>query len=572
MSSAQRLYEQGHITYMRTDSTSISETAIASISKEIKTQFGDQYLHVRRFKTKQASAQEAHEAIRPTYIENESIDAGSDERKLYDLIRKRTLASQMSDAELERTIVDIGISTISKDTLVAEGEVMKFDGFLKVYLETNEEDEGEETKGVLPPLDKGMMLQLGEMKAEQRFTRAPSRYSEAGLVKKLEELGIGRPSTYAPTITKIMEEGRGYVIKDSRDGIARHFSVLTLKGGKIVPSEEKEMTGAVKNRLFPTDMGMVVTDFLDQHFTDVMDYSFTADIEKQFDEIAGGNLVWNQMLEEFYFPFHTNVERIQETASRATGEREIGIHPQTGKTIIARISKFGTPVLQIGKRDELAEDEKPIFANLKPDQSIESISLEDALKNFDLPRNLGEHEGIDVTINSGRYGPYIKLGDTMISLPKGMDPLSIEMPEAIGLIEARKQADAPIHIVDGLPVTKGTGRFGPFIKWNGIYINVPKRISLDSISHAQIDELIAAKMEKESNRYVQQWPAEKITIENGRWGAYIRFGKKMLKLGKKADGTKYSNEEAAKLTLDEVKKMIQVEMPGAFTKKVVKKK
>jgi DNA topoisomerase I len=572
MSAAQRLYEQGHITYMRTDSTNISEVALESISQEIKKSFGEQFLHVRRYKTKQASAQEAHEAIRPTYIEQNSIEAGNDERKLYELIRKRTLASQMADAVLERTIVDISISTVPGEVLVAEGEVMQFEGFLKVYLETREEDEGEETKGVLPPLTNGMNLNLKQMIAEQRFTRPPSRYSEAGLVKKLEELGIGRPSTYAPTISKIMEEARGYVVKDSREGVERVSQIIQLEEGKISELSKTENTGAIKNRLFPTDMGMVVTDFLNQHFDDVMDYRFTAEIEEKFDQIALGQVIWNEMIREFYVPFHKHVEEIQETASRATGEREIGIHPQTGRTIIARISKFGNPILQIGKREELAPDETPSYANLKPGQSIESVTLEEALKNFELPKTLGSYQNTDVTVNSGRYGPYLKVGELMVSLPKNADPLSLEMDEAIQLIEEKKKSEAPIHTVQGLPVTKGNGRFGPFIKWNEMYINVPKSIPLDTITPKQIEDLIANKLEKESNRYIQQWPAEKITIENGRWGPYIRFGKKMVKLGKKPDGTKYSGEEAKFLELEEVKKMIELEIPDAFKKAVKKKK
>jgi DNA topoisomerase-1 len=478
----------------------------------------------------------------------------------------------MADAVLERTIVDISISKVPGEVLVAEGEVMQFEGFLKVYLETKEEDEGEETKGVLPPLSNGMALNLKQMMAEQRFTRPPARYSEAGLVKKLEELGIGRPSTYAPTISKIMEEARGYVVKDSREGVERVSQILQLEDGKISELSKTENTGAIKNRLFPTDMGMVVTDFLNQHFDDVMDYRFTADIEEKFDKIALGQVIWNEIIREFYVPFHKHVAEIQETASRATGEREIGIHPQTGRTIIARISKFGNPILQIGKREELAPDETPSFANLKPGQSIESVTLEEALKNFELPKTLGSYQNLDVTVNSGRYGPYLKVGDLMVSLPKNADPLSLEMNDAVQLIEEKKKSEAPIHTVQGLPVTKGNGRFGPFIKWNEMYINVPKSIPLDTITPKQIEDLIANKLEKESNRYIQQWPAEKITIENGRWGPYIRFGKKMVKLGKKPDGTKYTGEEAKFLELEEVKKMIEVEIPDAFRKAVKKKK
>lgn len=571
MSAAQKLYEQGHITYMRTDSTNISEVALQSIEVEIKKSYGEEYLHIRRFKTKQAGAQEAHEAIRPTYIDVEMVDAGPDERKLYDLIRKRTLASQMAEARLERTIVDIAISTFPDKKLVAEGEVMQFEGFLKVYLESKEEDENDQSKGVLPPLQMNMPLDLAEMRAEQKFSKPPSRYSEAGLVKKLEELGIGRPSTYAPTISKIMEEGRGYVVKDSREGTERNYEVFLLKNRQIHQIIETEMTGVIKNRLFPTDMGMIVTDFLNANFNQVMDYGFTADIEKQFDEIAAGRLIWNEMISRFYFPFHEHLEKILETASRATGERVLGIHPETGRTILARISRQGSPILQIGRKEELPEGEKPLFANLKSGQSIESITLDEALKNFELPKSLGTWKDLDMVVNTGRYGPYVKWGDTLVSLPKNTDPFSLSKEEAIEFIEEKLRADAPIHIVDNKPVTKGVGRFGPYLKWNELYINVPRRIPLDSITKEQIEHLIAEKLQKESNKYLQQWPSEKIAIENGRWGAFIRYGKKMIKLSKKADGTKYTPEELQGISLEEVKKMIELEIPGAFKPKKTKK-
>ncbi len=570
MSAAQKLYEQGFITYMRTDSTSISEVALQSISNQIQQEYGAKYLHVRRFKTKSESAQEAHEAIRPTYIENKNIQADRDMERLYELIWKRTIASQMSDAELERTIVHINISTRSEE-LIAEGEVMKFDGFLKVYLESSDDDEDDEAAGVLPPLNKGMALKLNEMLATQKFTRAPARYTEAGLVKKLEELGIGRPSTYAPTITKIMEEERGYVIRDSRDGVERKFEILSLKDGKITVRSESEMTGAVKNRLFPTDMGMVVTDFLDSHFDQIMDYHFTADIEKQFDKIAAGQNQWNKMLKDFYFPFHELVQKTMQEAERASGERELGTDPESGRTVIVRISRFGKPIVQIGKRDELAEDESPKFANLKPGQSLESIELNEALKLFELPKTLGQYEDHEVSVHSGRFGPYIKYKEMFVSLPRGLDPMSVVLETAIILIKEKIEADAPFIMYKGTPVTKGKGRFGPFLKYGDLYINVPVRFPLDTITEAQAIELIEAKIAKELTKYIQQWPEEKIVIENGRWGPFIRFGKKMVKIGKKADGSKYTNEDAATITLDEVKKMIEVEIPDAFAKKAAKK-
>ncbi len=570
MSAAQKLYEQGHITYMRTDSTSLSEDALKAISQTINKNYGSKYLKVRRYKTKQESAQEAHEAIRPTYPEKTGVSGDRDQERLYDLIWKRTIASQMADAILERTLVHIGISTKKDATLLAEGEVLKFDGFLKVYFESKDDDDDEEAKGVLPPLKVGMELYLDEMKATERFTRPPARYTEASLVKKLEELGIGRPSTYAPTITKIMEEGRGYVVKTSRDGEERQYQVLTLKEDNISKATSSEVTGAVKNRLFPTDMGMVVTDFLDKHFDEVMDYSFTADIEEQFDDIAKGKVRWQEMLKGFYFPFNKQVKNTIENADRASGERILGKHPESGRTVLVRISRYGSPIVQIGSREELAEDEKPQYSNLKPEQSIETITLDEALTLFQLPRTLGTFQGEEVTVNSGRYGPYVKFGDTFVSLSKGEDPMEVSFERAAELIQAKLKADAPVMKYKDQPVTKGKGRFGPYLKWNGMFINVPKRYDFDNLSESEMVELIDAKIEKEANRYIQQWPDEKLAIENGRWGPFIRFGKKSVKLGKKADGEKYTKEDAAELTLDQVKAMVEAEVPGAFKKKSAK--
>ncbi len=578
MQNAQRLYEQGHITYMRTDSTNLSELAIADIAAEIEKSYGKNYVQTRRYKTGKESAQEAHEAIRPTYIERRIASEQRDEQRLYELIWKRAIASQMADAELERTVVDINISTFNSASqinksvtgkrtapLVAEGEALKFDGFLKVYLESRDEED-EDAKGILPPLSVGQVLDFSEMTATERFTRPPARFTEASLVKQLEEQGIGRPSTYAPTITKIMEENRGYVIKDTRDGVQRTFVVLKLdKKGAIKKETSSEITGAAKNHLFPTDMGMLVVDFLDKHFEQIMNYGFTAGVENQLDDIADGKRNWAEMMGKFYFPFHEDVEKTRAEAERASGERILGVDPVSGRTVLVRMAKFG-PVAQIGAAGELEESDKPQYANLKPGQSLETIELAQALKLFDLPRSLGEHAGQEVTVGIGRFGPYVKFGDTFVSIPKGEDPLSIPLDRAVELWEAKMKAEAPVFTYQEKPITKGSGRFGPFIKWNDMYINVPKKYDLETLTLDQAAELIDAKSVKESQRYIHQWDAEKILVENGRWGPFIRFNKKnMIQL--KQEGKKLTAEEAATLTLDQVKKIIEAEIPDAFKKK-----
>lgn len=565
MQLAQKLYESGKITYMRTDSVNLSNTALGDITNTIKSMYGERYHQFRKYKNKNESAQEAHEAIRPTYMENTTVE-DADTKRLYELIWKRTMACQMADAELERTTAKIDISTNSEE-LTAQGEVLKFDGFLKVYREDRDEEDltEEEQEGMLPPLTAGQVLPLNEMKAVERFSRPAPRYTEASLVKKLEELGIGRPSTYAPTISTILK--RGYVEKRDKEGVKREYRVYSLKNDKIQLVTESENTGAEKSKLFPTDLGLVVTDFLKQYFDDIMDYSFTARIEEEFDEVAEGKIKWNKMIEEFYKPFKKDVEKTIETAERAKGERELGIDPISGKMVVARMGRYG-PMLQIG---EAGEDTKPHFAALRKDQSIETITLEEALDLFKLPLTLGEYEGEEVYVNTGRFGPYVKFGEQYISIPKGEDPLEIDMDRAIELIKEKQEADRPIAHYDGKPVTKGKGRFGPYLKWNDLFINVPKRYNFDALSHADINELIEAKIKKEANRYIQNWPEEKIAIENGRWGPFIKFNKKMLKLGRKSDDTKYSPEELASISLDEVKNMIEVQVPGAFTKKTAKK-
>lgn len=568
MMLAQRLYESGKITYMRTDSVNLSETALEGIHGEIRKSFGNNYVQPRKFSNKNESAQEAHEAIRPTYMQNHSV-GDMELNRLYELIWKRTIASQMSDAELEKTTAKINIATKSgrNEELTATGEVIKFDGFLKVYMESSDEEETENSEGEsrLPNLTPGQQLEFKQMTATEKFTRHPARYTEASLVKKLEELGIGRPSTYAPTISTIIK--RNYVEKKDKEGIKRDFRVFTLRDDKVTAEKKQENTGAEKSKLFPTDLGLVVTDFLNQHFTEVMDYSFTANIEKEFDEIAEGKVVWNKMVEEFYDPFHKGVQHTLDTAERAVGERQLGTDEETGKPVIARMGRYG-PMVQIGAQND---EEKPRFARLKATQSIETISFEEAMDLFKLPLTLGEYEGQEVQVNVGRFGPYVKLGEQFISIPRGEDIMEVDLNRAIEIIEAKKVEDAPIGFYESLPITKGKGRFGPFIKWNDLFINVPKAYNFDALTQADCDALIQKKLEKEANRFIRQWPEEKISIENGRWGPFIRFGKKMLKLYSKPNKEKYTAEELAEIDLDVIKTMITEQDPTAFTKKATKK-
>jgi len=561
---AQRLYESGKITYMRTDSVNLGETAMDGIKAAINNNYGDQYLQVRKYKNKNESAQEAHEAIRPTYMENSTVN-DPELSRLYELIWKRTIASQMSDAELEKTTAKINIST-NNEELSASGEVIKFDGFLKVYLESTDEDENEnEDESRLPNLRVGQELDFKQMTATEKFTKHSARYTEASLVKKLEELGIGRPSTYAPTISTIIK--RNYVEKKDKEAVKREFRVLKLKDDKVEKITELENTGAEKSKLFPTDLGLVVTDFLNLHFNKVMDYSFTANIEKEFDEIADGKMVWNKMVSEFYTPFHAGVEHTLETAERAVGERALGIDEVSGKPVIARMGRYG-PMVQIGAQ---GDEEKPRFAKLKATQSIETISLEEALELFKLPLTLGEHDGLEVSVNIGRFGPYVKFGEAFISIPKGEDLGEIDLKRAVEIITAKQVEDAPIGFYDEKPITKGKGRFGPFIKWNDMFINIPRAYNFDTLTQQDCNELIEKKIEKEANRFIRQWPEEKISIENGRWGPFIRFGKKMLKLTAGPNG-KWTSDELATIELEEVKKMILIQDPKAFDKKGAAKK
>ena len=561
---AQKLYESGKITYMRTDSVNLSDTAMEGIKAEIGKSYGDKYIQIRKYKNKNESAQEAHEAIRPSYMENHFVN-DPELTKLYELIWKRTIASQMSDAVLEKTVAKIDIST-NEQELTASGEVIKFDGFLKVYFEGTDDDENEEgAESRLPNLTVGQTLDFNQMTATERFTKHSARYTEASLVKKMEELGIGRPSTYAPTISTIIK--RTYVEKKDKEGTKRDFRVLQLKNDAIEKITEQENTGAEKSKLFPTDLGLVVTDFLSQHFKDVMDYSFTANIEKEFDEIADGKMIWNTMVEGFYTPFHKGVEHTLENAERAVGERMLGVS-EDGKPITARMGRYG-PMVQIGAQND---EEKPKFAKLKNSQSIETITLEEAIDLFKLGASLGEYEEQDITVNIGRFGPYVKFGDQFISIPKGEDAAAVDLQRAIEIIHAKKVEDAPIATYNEKRVTKGKGRFGPFIKWNDLFINIPKAYNFDTLTQQDCNELIEKKIEKEANRFIQQWPTDKIALENGRWGPFIRFGKKMLKLVGKGAAGKFTPEELAVMPLEEVKKMILVQEPKAFDKAPAKKK
>ncbi len=483
---AQKLYEAGHISYMRTDSVNLSDTALGDISKQITDNYGKKYLQNRKFKNKNESAQEAHEAIRPTYMEKQGVDI-VDAQRLYDLIWKRTMASQMADAELEKTTADISIST-NKEKLTAQGEVMKFDGFLKVYNEgKDEEDETDETanESMLPPLAVGQNLVLSEMITTERFSRPQPRYTEASLVKKLEELGIGRPSTYAPTISTVLK--RGYVEKRDKEGVKRDYKVIKLKNDKIVKSSEQENTGAEKSKLFPTDLGSVVNDFLIQHFDNVMDFGFTAKIESEFDDIAEGRVDWSKMLKNFYEPFKKEVDETMETAERISGERELGFDPISGKKVITRMGKYGAMV-QLG--DTADTEDKAKFAKLKTDQSIETITFEEAMELFKLPRILGEFEGESVQVSIGRFGPYIAHNKMFYSLPKENDPYQVKLEEAIPIIEEKRTAknERTIKVFEKEKIQLLKGPYGPYIKKGLRNFPIPKE-KQENVQTLEIDEV-----------------------------------------------------------------------------------
>ena len=494
MMIAQRLYESGFITYMRTDSVNLSEYATASSKDAIIHMMGERYVHPRHFETKTKGAQEAHEAIRPTYMENQSIDGTAQEKKLYDLIWKRTIASQMADAELENTTATISISK-SGEVFTAVGEVIKFDGFLRVYRESyDDESEQEDESRLLPPLKKGQKLEYGPIVATERFTQRPPRYTEASLVRKLEELGIGRPSTYAPTISTIQQ--REYVEKGNKDGEERTFNVLTLKDSQIKDEDHSEITGAEKSKLFPTDTGTVVNDFLTEYFPDILDYNFTASVEKEFDEIAEGEVQWTSIMKTFYDQFHPSVEKtLSIKTEHKVGERILGEEPGTGKTVSVKIGRFG-PVVQIGTVDD---EEKPRFAQMKKGQSMETITLEEALELFKLPRTIGEYEGKTVSVGIGRFGPYIQHNKVYVSLPKTLDPMKVTLEEAEQLILEKRAKEAERHIkkFDEEPDMEIlNGRYGPYIAYKGNNYKIPKDIVPQDLSLKSCLELVRIQDEK----------------------------------------------------------------------------
>ena len=558
MQLAQRLYESGLITYMRTDSVNLSKDATEAAQAEIIRSYGKEYSKPRNFVTKSKGAQEAHEAIRPTDMSRHSVNIDRDQARLYDLIWKRTLASQMSDALLERTTVKIE-SDKHSELFNTSGEVIQFEGFLKVYLEGHD-DEEEEQEGMLPALKVKESLQAQLITATQRFSRPPSRYTEASLVKKLEELGIGRPSTYAPTISTIIN--RKYVEKGSFEGQERKYTKISLLQNQIASEVLTENTGSDKGKLVPTDIGTIVNDFLVKNFESILDYHFTAKVEQDFDEIAAGNEDWTKMMHDFYNRFHPNVARVETTAERENGERILGTDPKSGKPVSVRLGKFG-PMAQIGD----AEDENKQFASLLTEQNIGTITLDEVLSLFLLPRSLGEYNGEEIEVNNGRFGPYVRLGKTFISLPKGEDPLKITLERAQELINEKNKADAPIGIYQDLPVQKGVGRFGPFIKWNSLFINVSKKYDFDHLSQGDIESLIEEKLKKDEDKIVHNWVKEGIKVERARWGKFVILkGKMKIELNKDFD--------AEGLTLEKAQEIIASKTPAkkATVKKTTTKK
>ena len=553
MQVAQRLYEAGLITYMRTDSLNLSVDARNAAEEEITNYYGKEYSKQRVFKTKSKGAQEAHEAIRPTNMKMHTVDTEYDQNRLYDLIWKRTLASQMSDALLERTNMKIENSENSK-IFTANGEMIKFEGFLKVYLEGND-NEDEEQAGMLPTLKVGENLEYTFINATQRFTSPPYRFTEASLVKQLEELGIGRPSTYAPTISTVQR--RGYVEKGDNEGIERNYEQMILSAGTVKSQTLTEKTGSNKNKLIPTDIGNIVNDFLVANFSNILDFGFTAKVESSFDDISEGDEDWIEMIKSFYTKFHDNVEDVKENAERESGERILGKHPESGKTVLVRLGKFG-PIAQIGA----PEDEEKQFASLNKDQNLGTISMEEALELFLLPKTLGTYEGEEVIVSNGRFGPYIRFGTMFVSLEKGENPMEVDLPRAEELIVAKQKADAPIYFYEELPVQKGVGRFGPFIKWNSIFINVSKKYDFDALSDDDIIELIEVKKQKEIDKVIHNWEDVGIRVEKARWGRFnVLKGKIKIELPKTTKIEKLSKAEAIK--------MIEAKTPK---KKVAKRK
>lgn len=554
---AQRLYEAGLITYMRTDSVNLSDDAMTAAQEEVSSLYGDKFSLPRKFVNKAKGAQEAHEAIRPTNMSTHSVSVNYDQDRLYNLIWKRTLASQMSDAQLERTSVKIKNDKNHK-LFTANGEVIKFEGFLKVYLEgTDFEDD--EQEGMLPELVVNEILHNSFITATERYTKAPYRFTEASLVKQLEELGIGRPSTYAPTISTIQR--REYVMKGAIEGKDRDYTQLKLHNDKVTSQKLVEKVGADKGKLVPTDIGKIVNDFLVANFSNILDFGFTANVEREFDDIADGKGNWTEMIKTFYNDFHPKVEDVANNAERAKGERLLGVDPESGKNVYARLGRFGAMV-QIG---EATDEEKPKFASLQGEQTLGNISFEEALDLFQLPKTLGAYENIEVVVANGRFGPYVRFDKMFVSLPKGGNPMTLSLEDAIELIEAKRKADAPIAQYEDLPVQKGVGRFGPFIKWNGVFINVNKKYDFDNLSQDDIEELIETKKQKEIDKVVHNWEKEGIRVEKARWGRHnIIKGKIKIEIPKSVD--------APSLSLEDVQDILSKNAPKKKKRKTSEKK
>ena len=504
MQVAQQLYESGYITYMRTDSVNLSDLALSLAKKEIAQQYGEEYVKTRRYQTKTKGAQEAHEAIRPTNMEVQTLNIESAQRRLYELIWKRTVASQMADAELEKTEMEIEISG-SKERFQCTGEQVKFDGFLKVYMESTDDDQEESSARLLPRLPEGTLLSLEHCDAVQHWTQHPARYTEASLVKKLEDLGIGRPSTYAPTISTILK--REYIIKEDREGESRQTVALTLKGGQIKRTEKTEKGYAEKGKLFPTDIGCVVNTFLMEHFQEIMDYNFTATVEKDFDDIADGKQEWRKVIDRFYVPFHKNIRQTQQTSQRTTGSRLLGTDPKSGKNVYAKIGRYGT-LVQIG---ETNTDEKPQFASMKKGQSIETITLEEALDLFSLPRTLGQFEDKDVTVSIGKFGPYVRHNNKFYSLGKNDDPYEVSLDRAIDIIRVKREAEEKkeelkkvypheIGVHEGEPVVSNIGRFGPYMTYKGENYRLAKGVDPLKLSLKEALDIIENNSKKKRKK------------------------------------------------------------------------
>ena len=544
MQTAQRLYEAGHITYMRTDSVILSETAQNSIKNAIEKKFGSNYHQSRNFSNKSKNAQQAHEAVRPTNFLNNIQNLDADQSNLYDLIWRRSVASQMSDAKVDKTTVKIK-SNNHEGLFQSDGEVIKFDGFLKLYIESKDNQNNDDSQNnVLPNFTEGERITKDKILVTQIFSKPPFRFTEASLVKKLEELGIGRPSTYAPTITTVMN--RKYVFKGTNNAQTREI-VQYIIDSNINRNVNQENYGSNKGKLVPSEVGLLVNEFLTNNFKNIIDYNFTASVENEFDSIANGSKDWKSIIDKFYNPFSLVIDDVQKNAKRETGERVLGLDPKSGRQLSVKLGKYG-PIAQIGKVDE---NEKPLFASLLPDQQISKITAEEALKLFELPVYVGDFENERVEANIGRYGPYIRYNKVFIPIPDGFNPFTITIEKSIDLIKAKIEAQKPILVYKSYDVTKGKGRFGPYLKWNNTFINVNKNYDFENLTEEDCVKLIEEKIQKDKEKIIMNWSSDGITIEKGRWNkTYIIKGKKKVPLAK--------NVDPLKITLDQAKDYLKI--------------